>query len=281
MLLLINWQTHKVLRYLRAGAHKGAIEEELQDIAQVMEHRRHEKQVTWSHLLAHKEVVVMGAVLVFFQAYVDCSSLAIVNSGRHIYKPAAYYSMTGINTVMLYSAKIFHFAGVTDPFLATTIVGAVNVGVTVVSVKLVDSYGRRPLLLFGTVTMIVALVVLSWSLLYLNSNLKLQGAIAVVSVLFFVGGFAIGLGAVVWYGCLLASYGMARANLVLVFHGCRVILGDITPVHIRTRAFSFYMGVSYICNIVIAVYTLSAINFLGRGTNPEKNGIAKLYLILR
>jgi len=111
--------------------------------------------------------------------------------------------MTGINTVMLYSAKIFHFAGVTDPFLATTIVGAVNVGITVVSVKLVDSYGRRPLLLFGTATMIVALVVLSLSLLYLNSNLKMQGAVAVVSVLFFVGGFAIGLGAVVWYDCLL------------------------------------------------------------------------------
>jgi hypothetical protein len=68
---------------------------------------------------------------------------------------------------------------------------------------------------------------------------------------------------------------------VLLLLGYRVILGDITPVHIRTRAYSFYMGVSYICNIVIAVYTLSAIHFLGRGTNSEKNGIAKLYLILR
>jgi len=41
------------------------------------------------------------------------------------------------------------------------------------------------------------------------------------------------------------------------------------------------MAVSYVCNIVIAVYTLSAINVLGRGSNPEKDGIAKLYLILR
>lgn len=59
------------------------------------------------------------------------------------------------------------------------------------------------------------------------------------------------------------------------------MLGDITPVHIRSRAFSLFMGLSYLCNILIAVYTLSAITFLGRGPTPEKNGIAKLYLILR
>lgn len=191
--------------------------------------------------------------------------------------------MTGINTVMLYSAKIFHFAGVTDPFLATTVVGFVNVGVTIISVKLVDSYGRRPLLLLGTAVMIVALGVLSWSLLYLNSRLETQGAVAVVAVLFFVAGFAVGLGAVVWYVLVLQFITPKhKAWLELTLHfDTRVILGDITPVHIRTRAFSFYMGVSYICNIVIAVYTLSAISFLGRGKYPEKNGIAKLYLILR
>ncbi|KAG7394007.1 Serine/threonine-protein kinase ht1 [Phytophthora boehmeriae] len=221
------------LAYLRPRHDKNEIESEVQEIARVMEHRQNEPHVTWSHLLAHKKVVVTGTILVFFQA------------------------MTGINTVMLYSAKIFHFAGVNSPFFATTIVCLTNVGVTMISVRFVDSYGRRPLLIVGTALMIIALVVLSCSLLYLNNNLEVQGLIAVVSVLIFVGGFAVGLGAVVW-----------------------VLLGDITPVHIRSRAFAFYMGVSYICNILIAVYTLSAINFLGRGSNPEKNGIAKLYLIL-
>ncbi|KAL4087252.1 hypothetical protein PRIC1_013149 [Phytophthora ramorum] len=221
------------LVFLRPINQKEAVETEVQEIARVMEHRQHEPHVTWSHLLAHKNVVVTGTILVFFQA------------------------MTGINTVMLYSAKIFHFAGVTNPFFATAVVGFTNVGVTIISVRFVDSYGRRPLLILGTTVMIVALGVLSWSLLYLNDNLEVQGMVAVVSVLMFVGGFAVGLGAVVW-----------------------VMLGDITPVHIRSRAFAFYMVISYICNILVAVYTLSAISFLGRGSNPEKNGIAKLYLIL-
>ncbi|KAL3671767.1 hypothetical protein V7S43_003676 [Phytophthora oleae] len=220
------------LVFLRPENEK-VIETEVQEIARVMEHRQHEPHVTWSHLLRYKKVMVTGTILVFFQA------------------------MTGINTVMLYSAKIFHFAGVTNPFFATAVVGFTNVGVTIISVRFVDSYGRRPLLIVGTTIMIIALGVLSWSLLYLNDNLDVQGMVAVISVLMFVGGFAVGLGAVVW-----------------------VMLGDITPVHIRSRAFAFYMVVSYICNILIAVYTLSAISFLGRGSNPEKNGIAKLYLIL-
>ncbi|KAE8974135.1 hypothetical protein PR002_g25998 [Phytophthora rubi] len=194
------------LVFLRPINKKDAIETEVQEIARVMEHRQHEPHVTWSHLLAHKKVMATGTILVFFQA------------------------MTGINTVMLYSAKIFHFAGVTNPFFATAVVGFTNVGITIISVRFVDSYGRRPLLIVGTTVMIIALGVLSWSLLYLNHNLEVQGIVAVSSVLVFVGGFAVGLGAVVW-----------------------VMLGDITPVHIR---------------------------FLGRGSNPGKNGIAKLYLIL-
>ncbi|GMF24957.1 unnamed protein product [Phytophthora fragariaefolia] len=163
------------LMFLRPANQKHAIETEVQEIARVMEHRQHEPHVTWSHLLAHKKVVITGTILVFFQA------------------------MTGINTVMLYSAKIFHFAGVTNPFFATVVVGFTNVGITIISVRFVDSYGRRPLLIVGTTVMIIALGVLSGSLLYLNDNLEVQGMVAVISVLAFVGGFAVGLGAVVWY----------------------------------------------------------------------------------
>ncbi|KAF1328275.1 Major facilitator superfamily, partial [Globisporangium splendens] len=229
-----GWRSKAALVFLRNKHDRAGIDAELRQISTAMEHRRHDKDVSWADLWTHKKVVVVGTFLVFFQA-----------------------SMTGINTVMLYSAKIFHFAGISNPFLATAVVGFTNVGVTIVSISFVDSYGRRPLLTFGTITMILALLILSTSLLCLNNNVHAQGIIAVIAVLLFVAGFAVGLGAVVW-----------------------VILADMTPVHIRSRAFSFFMGISYICNIVVAVFTLSAISFLGRGPTPEKNGIAKLYLIL-
>lgn len=193
-----------MLAYLRDKHDVAAIDAELRQIASAMEHRRHDKDVSWSDLWTHKKVMVTGTFLVFFQAYVlpfmSSRGLEIpVRSHDSVCTFLYMCRMTGINTVMLYSAKIFHFAGISNPFLATAVVGFTNVGVTIVSISFVDTYGRRPLLNIGTVTMILALLVLSVSLLCLNSNVHVQGIIAVSAVLLFVAGFAIGLGAVVWY----------------------------------------------------------------------------------
>lgn len=190
-----------MLVYLRGESSHAAIETELRDIAAAMEHRRHDKDVTWADLMKHKDVLVVGTFLVFFQAYVVAACVATVSTVvlTDVLCGCGGTSMTGINTVMLYSAKIFHFAGISNPFLATAVVGFTNVSVTVVSISLVDSYGRRPLLIVGTILMILSLFVLSASLLYLNNHIKTQGVVAVSAVLLFVAGFAIGLGAVVWY----------------------------------------------------------------------------------
>jgi SP family facilitated glucose transporter-like MFS transporter 1 len=71
---------------------------------------------------------------------------------------------------MFYSTKIFQDAGLKDnwPFYATILMGAVNVGQTVVSLWLVDhpKFGRRSLHLIGLVGMFVAsiLIVISLSI---------------------------------------------------------------------------------------------------------------------
>ncbi|RHY88424.1 hypothetical protein DYB37_007285 [Aphanomyces astaci] len=161
-------------------------------------------------------------------------------------------SMTGINTVMLYSSKIFHFAGVDNSIMATASVGTINVLATVVSVVLVDTCGRKILLLLSSGLMAASLGVLSYSLLTLTG--KIQGVLAVVCVLVFVAGFAIGLGAVIWYV-------------------------ELTPSSIRSRAMGFFMAVSYACNVFVATCTLGIIQALGTGPDVTKNGIAKLYLI--
>ncbi|DAZ94551.1 TPA: hypothetical protein N0F65_002203 [Lagenidium giganteum] len=220
------------LVYLRDNPNRDDIDAELSEITHDLESRADKGHGQWKDLRLHKLPMVIGCMLVFFQA------------------------MTGINTVMLYSAKIFHSAGITNPLFATAAVSVTNVLTTIVSIHLIDTQGRRPLLLAGVSTMVVSLAMLSFSLLYLNKNRGAQGMIAVCSVLAFVAGFAISLGAAVW-----------------------VVLVDITPVQIRSRAFAVFMGINYLCNILVATYTLSAISFLGRGPNPEKDGIAKLYLI--
>ncbi|RHY08923.1 hypothetical protein DYB38_004700 [Aphanomyces astaci] len=186
------------------------------------------RKATVVSLWRYKKPMLLGTLLVFFQA------------------------MTGINTVMLYSSKIFHFAGVDNSIMATASVGTINVLATVVSVVLVDTCGRKILLLLSSGLMAASLGVLSYSLLTLTG--KIQGVLAVVCVLVFVAGFAIGLGAVIWYV-------------------------ELTPSSIRSRAMGFFMAVSYACNVFVATCTLGIIQALGTGPDVTKNGIAKLYLI--
>lgn len=104
--------------------------------------------------------------------------------------------------------------------------------------------------------MVVCLQLLSFALLLLNDQAELQGILAIIAALGFCGGFSLGFGAVMW-----------------------AILGEIVPTTIRSRAMGFFMAVSYSCNILLATCTITLIHALGSGDNPEKNGIAKLYLI--
>ena len=130
--------------------------------------------VTWSEVFACKKAVVVGCGLMFFQA------------------------LTGINSVTFYSTTIFSFAGFDQAILATASFGAVNFVTTLVAAYLVDNLGRKVLLSWGTYIMFGALVSLSTVLVAANDNPALQGPVAVASVLVFVVGFAIGLGAVCW-----------------------------------------------------------------------------------
>jgi len=76
---------------------------------------------------------------------------------------AIFQQLTGINTVIYYAPTIFRFAGIKATgfsLLATLIVGLVNVGFTVLAIRLMDRVGRRPLLLTGVAGQLVGLVLL-------------------------------------------------------------------------------------------------------------------------
>ncbi len=93
-----------------------------------------------------------------------------------------------------------------------------------------------------------------------------QGVIAVIAVLFFVAGFAIGLGAVVW-----------------------TIISEIMPTRLRSKAVSLFLSINWAINLIITLVTLTAINGMGDVTDDmdddnkkedgQKVGVAALYLI--
>jgi len=198
--------------------------------------------VTWAEVFLYKKAVLIGCALTFFQAF------------------------TGINSVVYYSTTIFGFAGFSQAILATASFGVVNFLSTVWSASLVDKMGRKGLLFWGTVIMMGGLVVLSSVLLSDGSSASSSsGLVAVIALLVYVFGFAIGQGAVIW-----------------------VMMSELMPTRVRTKAVSLFLCISWGSNLVVGLTTLTAINELGgvtgsmtddEETAAEKKGVAYLYLV--
>jgi SP family galactose:H+ symporter-like MFS transporter len=153
--------------------------------------------------------------------------------------------ITGINTVIYYAPTIFKAAGMSSTsvaILASVGVGIVNVVMTLVAMQLIDRLGRRPLLLISLAGMAMSLFVLglAFSLPQLSGSL---GWIAVVSLMTYVGSFAVGLGPVFW-----------------------LILSEIYPLRIRGRAMSVGTAANWITNLIVAVSFLTLTQVLGKPT---------------
>lgn len=171
---------------------------------------------------------------------------------------------TGINAIIFYSTQVFAFAGFDEAILATASVGAVNLLATALATYVIDVLGRKQLLEIGTGLMTVSLLVLALILLS-NLSENVQGALAVITVLMYVTGFAIGIGAVMW-----------------------VMMCEILDQRVRSKAFGLFISINWGINLVIGLVTLSAIDLLGGRSSgmdddeeakAEKNGVAYLFVI--
>ena len=155
---------------------------------------------------------------------------------------AVFQQFTGINTVIYYAPTIFKFAGFQSAaaILATAGVGIINVLLTIVALWLLDRAGRRPLLLYGLVGMIVSLGVLGFAFLSPDMTPALAG-VSVGSVMVYVACFAIGLGPVFW-----------------------LMISEIYPLKIRGRAMGVAAVANWGSNLLVALTFLSLLRSIGR-----------------
>jgi sugar porter (SP) family MFS transporter len=155
---------------------------------------------------------------------------------------AVFQQITGINTVIYYAPSLLQGAGFGNSaaLLANVVNGAVNVGMTIVAVWLVDRVGRRPLLLTGTAGMAVGMAITALSFL---GGSHLTGALAVVAViglLIYTGSFAIGLGPVFW-----------------------LLIAEIYPLKIRGAAMSVATMANWAANFVVTISFLTLLSAVG------------------
>ncbi len=154
---------------------------------------------------------------------------------------AMFQQITGINTVIYFAPTIFQSAGLSSAatsILATAGVGAVNVIMTIVSMWLIDSLGRRQLLLWSLGGMAVTLFVLSAA--FFTGTSGQLAWIAVASVAAYVGFFAIGLGPVFW-----------------------LLIAEIFPLALRGRAMSLATVANWGFNLIVSATFLNMVDAVG------------------
>ncbi|MFD4369509.1 sugar porter family MFS transporter [Rhodococcus sp. NPDC058521] len=152
---------------------------------------------------------------------------------------AALQQFVGINTVLYYAPTIMEDTGLSasNSIVYSVVIGVVNLGMTIVSLRLIDRIGRRPLLLTSLIGMGISVALLGVSFI-----VDLGAVTLLVCMLVFVSSFAIGIGPVLW-----------------------VILGEIFPPNAQAEGAGAGSAVSWLSNFVMSTAFLPLTGVIGSG----------------
>ena len=149
-----------------------------------------------------KIVILMGILLSVFQQFV------------------------GINVALYYAPRIFESMGAAKDasMLQTIIMGFVNVVFTVVAILTVDKWGRKPLLITGSIGMAIGMFAISW----LSYN-EIIGISTLVFIIIYTASFMMSWGPICW-----------------------VLISEIFPNKIRGQAVAVAVAAQWAANYLIS-----------------------------
>ncbi|MCF6270831.1 MAG: sugar porter family MFS transporter [Melioribacteraceae bacterium] len=160
----------------KCGTDEGNIEEEIEAIQSSLDVEHH---TTKEPLFAKK--------------YFTPLSLAIAI--------AIFNQLSGINAVLYYAPKIFEMAGAggESALLQSVAIGGTFLIFTIAALGVIDHFGRKFLMLIGTVGYIISLAIIGGTFyMYGTDFTEASGTIVLISLLLFVASHAFGQGAVIW-----------------------------------------------------------------------------------
>lgn len=147
---------------------------------------------------------------------------------------SVFQQFVGINVVLYYAGNIFRNMGAStdSSLLQTIIVGVVNLTFTVVAILTVDKFGRKPLMIIGSLGMAISMLLLGTTFYMGQTGGNLtagQSYAALTFMLLYTAAFAMSWGPVCW-----------------------VLLAEIFPNSIRA-AMSIAVAAQWIANWIVSL----------------------------
>lgn len=110
---------------------------------------------------------------------------------------AAFNQLSGINALMYYTPRIFGMAGAdaSHALAQSVAVFGTNFAFTVLALFAIDRFGRRPLMIAGSLGLVASLSAVAWEF---SLGPAADGRIVLASLLAYIACFAFSQGAVIW-----------------------------------------------------------------------------------
>ena len=137
---------------------------------------------------------------------------------------SVFQQAVGINAVLYYAPRIFGDMGMNDPMMLTVFMGIINISFTLVAIFTVEKWGRKPLLIWGSLGM--ALGAFGVAITFGNESLALVTAASLL----------------LYSACFMFSWGPI----------CGVLIAEIFPNTIRGQAVAVAVAFQWIFNFIVS-----------------------------
>ena len=138
---------------------------------------------------------------------------------------SVFQQAVGINAVLYFAPRIFESMGMGNPMMQTVIMGVINILFTLLAVFTVERWGRKPLLISGSIGMAVG----AFGVALCNVVIGLPALVSVVSIMVYSASFMFSWGPICW-----------------------VLIAEIFPNTIRGAAVAVAVAFQWIFNFIVS-----------------------------
>ncbi len=135
-----------------------------------------------------------------------------------------FQQAVGINAVLYYAPRIFESVGMQSPMMQTVLMGIINITFTLVAIFTVEKWGRKPLLIWGSIGMGIG--ALAFAICQVVTQ---QPVVSVVCIM-------------LYSACFMFSWGPI----------CWVLIAEIFPNTIRGAAVAIAVAFQWIFNFIVS-----------------------------